>query len=112
MEGAQKVAKERGRVRDWETPPAATAKPHARPDPLQPVPAPPVPVHQNLQGVKKIYYVCPHGHIDAMIETDPVIATSTIWQRLADDHGGTIAYPTLRTYVTSRRATRESADPA
>lgn len=44
-----------------------------------------------------------HGHIDAMIETDPAIATATIWQRLADDHGATVAYPTLRTYVTSRR---------
>lgn len=45
-----------------------------------------------------------HGRIDAMIEADPAIATTAIWQRLADDHGTTVAYPTLRTYVTSRRA--------
>jgi hypothetical protein len=38
-----------------------------------------------------------------MIETDPAIVTATIWQRLADDHGHTVAYPTLRTYVTKRR---------
>jgi len=44
-----------------------------------------------------------HGLIDAMIETDPAIGTAAIWQRLADDHGTTVAYPTLRTYVTSRR---------
>jgi hypothetical protein len=45
-----------------------------------------------------------HLHIDAMIDADPTIGTATIWQRLADDHGTTVAYPTLRTYVTSRRA--------
>lgn len=45
-----------------------------------------------------------HGHIDAMIEADPAIATAAIWQRLADDDAATVAYPTLRTYVTSRRA--------
>lgn len=28
---------------------------------------------------------------------------AAIWQRLADDYGTTVAYPTLRTYVTSRR---------
>jgi hypothetical protein len=31
-----------------------------------------------------------------MIEADPAIATVTIWQRLAHDHGTTVAYPTLR----------------
>jgi hypothetical protein len=49
-----------------------------------------------------------HGPIDAMIEADPAIATATIWQRLADDHGTTVAYPTLRTYVTSQRAGRDA----
>jgi hypothetical protein len=53
-----------------------------------------------------------HGPIDAMIETDPAIATATIWQRLADDHGTTVAYPTLRTYVVSRRAARQVPPPA
>ena len=43
-----------------------------------------------------------------MIEADPAIATATIWQRLADDHGVTVAYPTLRTYVTSQRAGRDA----
>lgn len=46
-----------------------------------------------------------HGHIDAMIDADPAIGTAAIWQRLADDHGTTVAYPTLRTYVTRRRET-------
>jgi TniQ len=45
-----------------------------------------------------------HSHIDEMMETNPAIGTASIWQRLADDHGITVAYPTLRTYVTSRRA--------
>jgi hypothetical protein len=45
-----------------------------------------------------------HPHIDAMIDADPAIATATIWQRLADDHGTTVAYPTLRTYVVGRRS--------
>jgi hypothetical protein len=49
-----------------------------------------------------------HGHIDAMIDADPKIATATIWQRLADDHDTTVAYPTLRAYVTSKRAGRET----
>jgi hypothetical protein len=49
-----------------------------------------------------------HSHIDAMIDADPSIATATIWRRLADDHGTTVAYYTLRTYVVSRRAAREA----
>ena len=42
-------------------------------------------------------------HIDEMIETQPRIAVTAIWQRLADEHDANIAYPTLRAYVTSRR---------
>lgn len=49
-----------------------------------------------------------HVRIDAMIESDPKIATATIWQRLADEHGTTAAYPTLRTYVTSRRRSEDA----
>jgi len=45
-----------------------------------------------------------HAHIDATLEAEPGIATAAIWERLADQHGTTVAYPTLRTYVTSRRA--------
>jgi hypothetical protein len=44
-----------------------------------------------------------HAVIDAMIDEDPSIGTAAIWQRLADDHGRTVAYYTLRTYVVSRR---------
>lgn len=44
-----------------------------------------------------------HGHIEAMIEADPEIAIAAIWERLADEHGVTVAYPTLRTYVSNRR---------
>jgi hypothetical protein len=44
-----------------------------------------------------------HSIIDAMIEKDPSIRTAAIWQHLADDHGRTVAYYTLRTYVISRR---------
>jgi hypothetical protein len=46
------------------------------------------------------------GHINARIETEPEIATATIWQRLADEHGSTVAYYTLRTRVVIRRAAR------
>jgi transposase len=49
-----------------------------------------------------------HGRIDAMMQADPAIGTATIWQRLADDHGVTVAYPTLRTYVTGRRGPLQS----
>lgn len=45
-----------------------------------------------------------HAHIDAMIDENPAIGTAAIWQSLADNHGSTVAYPTLRTYVTGRRA--------
>lgn len=47
-----------------------------------------------------------HDHIDAMLEADAGIGTAAIWQRLADDHGATVAYYTLRTYVVSRRAAK------
>jgi hypothetical protein len=47
-----------------------------------------------------------HEYIDAMIEEDAGIGTAAIWQRLADDHGATVAYYTLRTYVVSRRAAK------
>lgn len=49
-----------------------------------------------------------HDHIDAMLEADPEISTATIWQRRADDHGATVAYATLRTYVTAHRTRRPS----
>jgi transposase len=44
-----------------------------------------------------------HAIIDAMISEDPAIGTAAIWQRLADDHGRTVAYYTLRTYAISHR---------
>lgn len=47
-----------------------------------------------------------HAHIDAMIDDNPAIGTAAIWQRLADNHGATVAYYTLRTYVVSRRAAK------
>jgi hypothetical protein len=45
-----------------------------------------------------------NAHIDAMLTADPQIATAAIWEHLADNHGATVAYPTLRTYIASRRA--------
>lgn len=42
-------------------------------------------------------------HINAMIDANPQIATATIWQRLADEHGTIVAHYTLRTHVISRR---------
>ena len=44
-----------------------------------------------------------HTFIDAMIAADPQITIAAIWERLADEHGAAIAYPTLRAYVTSQR---------
>lgn len=44
-----------------------------------------------------------------MIDEDPAIGTAAIWQRLADDHGTTVAYYILRTYVVSRRAARQGS---
>lgn len=46
-------------------------------------------------------------HINAMIQADPAIAISAIWEHLAGEHSTTVAYPTLRTYVTSRRTASE-----
>jgi hypothetical protein len=45
-----------------------------------------------------------HGHIDAIIAANPRVKIAAIWERLADEHGVTVAYPTLRTYVTTSRA--------
>jgi hypothetical protein len=56
-------------------------------------------IHREPSALKGL-----HGHIDAMIAADPGIGTATIWQRLADDHGATVAYYTLRTYVAGHRA--------
>jgi hypothetical protein len=39
-----------------------------------------------------------------MIDEVPSIGTAAIWQRLADDHGRTVAYYPLRAYVVHRRA--------
>jgi hypothetical protein len=50
-----------------------------------------------------------HGHIDAMIAANPQITIAAIWDRLADEHGTTVAYPTLRTYVSKRRGQAPSA---
>jgi len=33
-----------------------------------------------------------HHHINAMIDADPQIATATIWQCLADEHGTIVAH--------------------
>jgi hypothetical protein len=49
------------------------------------------------------YAVIRRDYINAMIDADPQIATATIWQRLADEHGTIVAYYTLRTHVISRR---------
>lgn len=47
-----------------------------------------------------------HEYIDAMITADPQITIAAIWERLADEHGAAIAYPTLRAYITSQRGQR------
>ena len=52
-----------------------------------------------------------NGHIDAIIEAGPKVATATIWQRIADEHGTTVAYYTLRTYAASHRASRQELAP-
>jgi hypothetical protein len=46
------------------------------------------------------------GAIDAMLAANPEIPIAAIWERLVDEHAATVAYPTLRTYVASRRALR------
>lgn len=49
-----------------------------------------------------------HDHIDTMLTADPEITTAVIWQQLADEHGVTVAYPTLRAYVTGHRPRKPS----
>lgn len=39
-----------------------------------------------------------------MIAANPQIFIAAIWEHIADQHAVTVAYPTLRTYVTTRRA--------
>lgn len=41
-----------------------------------------------------------------MIQDNPATGTAAIWQRLACDHGTTVACSTLRAYVISRRAAK------
>ena len=48
------------------------------------------------------------SHVDMMIRASPGITTAAIWECLADQHGATVAYPTLRTYTTNQRATADS----
>jgi hypothetical protein len=45
-----------------------------------------------------------HNHIDELIAANPQITIAAIWGRLADEHGTTVAYPTLRGYITDRRS--------
>ena len=45
-------------------------------------------------------------HIDAMLEANPGITATAIWQRLHDEHDATPSYPAVRTYITTRRTTR------
>jgi hypothetical protein len=45
-----------------------------------------------------------HAYIDAMIEADPGTRVSKVWEHLADDHGATVTYSTVRAYVVQRRA--------
>jgi hypothetical protein len=48
-----------------------------------------------------------HAIIDTLIQEDPRIGTAAIWRHLADDHGVTVAYYTLRAYVARQRAAIE-----
>jgi hypothetical protein len=45
-----------------------------------------------------------HRHIDAMIETNPAIAATEVWEHLVDDHDTTVSYGAVRAYVTKRKA--------
>ena len=45
-----------------------------------------------------------HSHIDAMIAAEPKMTITAIRERLADEHGTTVAYATLRAYASDRRA--------
>jgi hypothetical protein len=38
-----------------------------------------------------------------MLDANPAFSIAAIWERLADKHGSTVAYPTLRTYVANLR---------
>lgn len=58
-------------------------------------------IHREPTALKGL-----HDHIDAMLEADACSGTAAIWQRLADDHGVTVAHYTLRTYVVSRRTAK------
>jgi hypothetical protein len=66
-----------------------------------PEPPPRKKIHREPAALKGL-----HHHINAMLEADPGVGTAAIWQRLADDHGATVAYYTLRTYVVSRRTAK------
>jgi hypothetical protein len=44
-----------------------------------------------------------HGHIGAIIAANPQVTIAAIWERLAGEHGTTVACPTLRAYVSNRR---------
>ncbi len=40
-----------------------------------------------------------HHHIDQMIEINPAVRVSDVWERLVDEHGGSASYGAIRAYV-------------
>jgi hypothetical protein len=40
-----------------------------------------------------------HPHIDEMIEANPAIPVTSIWERLVDEHGASASYGAIRAYV-------------
>jgi hypothetical protein len=40
-----------------------------------------------------------HHHIDALIEADPAISVSEVWERLVDEHGASASYGAIRAYA-------------
>jgi hypothetical protein len=45
-----------------------------------------------------------HHHVDAMIQKNPTITVTEVWEHLVDDHDATVSYGTVRAYVTKRKA--------
>jgi hypothetical protein len=55
-----------------------------------------------------------HGlehHIEAMIEQDPAVAVTAVWEHLVDDHDADVSYGAVRAYVTKRKGQRAGQVP-
>jgi hypothetical protein len=43
-----------------------------------------------------------HHHVDAMIQNNPTVTVTEVWERLVDDHDATVSYGAVRGFIAKR----------